>query len=189
VSISKIEDHVERGLARLPFQFRDKPKLKAFLTVLMTPAQPIEDALWQLLTERDIDNAEGEQLDQIGVIVGLGRTSTDDEVYRRHLRAQILTNKSNGNVNDLIRIAKAALADVNPGIEVRRQNNVTAVVRVRETAIDSDTAEILIEFLNRARAAGVRVILEWAESAPEDVFTLNTGPGLDQGHLAGARDQ
>jgi hypothetical protein len=188
VSISKIEDHVERGLARLPSQFRDKPKLKAFLTVLMTPAQPLEDALWQLLTERDIDTAVGDQLDQIGVIVNQPRLGNDDDTYRRFLYVRIAINRSSGTPEELIRIAKLALADFDPRIEFSHQLNRTMVLRIRDAAITSDAAEVTIKFLNQGRRAGVRAILEWADSDPEDVLNFDSVPGLDQGAFAGAKD-
>jgi hypothetical protein len=171
--ISKIEDHVERGLARLPSQFRDKPKLKAFLTVLMTPAQPLEDALWQLLTERDIDTAIGDQLDQIGVIVNQPRLGNDDDTYRRFLYVRIAINRSSGTPEELIRIAKLALADFDPRIEFVHQHNRTMVFRIRDAAITSGAAEVTIKFLNQGRRGGVRTILEWGESEPEDVFKFD----------------
>jgi hypothetical protein len=175
VTIEKIEDHVDRGLDRLPSQFKDKPKLAAYLTVLMTPFQPLEDALWQLLTERNIDNAVGVQLDQIGTIVGLGRISADDEVYRRHLRAQILTNKSDATVNDLIRIVRLLLDDDDATVKVAGQNNASVIVRVFGVSISEDLEDIILDFLQRARAGGVRLILESTSADVADALIWGVG--------------
>lgn len=54
-------------------QFAGKPKLEALVKALLQPAQGIQGALRDLFDKRWLDQAEGEQLDGIGEIVGLSR--------------------------------------------------------------------------------------------------------------------
>lgn len=105
---TQITDHEGEAEARLPFQFKDKPKFLALLSVLTTPFQSLEDALWSLFVVT-IDDAVGDALDKIGKIVGQPRTSLVDDTYRRYIKARIATNRSKGTIHDLIVIARLIL--------------------------------------------------------------------------------
>ncbi len=203
----RITDHVARALARLKQQFKDKPRLEAFLSLLVGPAQPLEDALWQLLVERQIDTAIGVQLDKLGKIVGERRLGRDDETYRRLIRARISTNNSDGLVEDLIQVAGAVLNDPTATPEVVTEGIAAAVLRVQGVVIDNDTANVLIDLLSEAIVAGVRMILEYSitddgHTGTDHLFTFDEGTSeptdLDRGlgdyldtamggHLDGAR--
>ena len=184
MSITKITDHVERGLARLPMQFRGKPNFESLLTVLLTPVQRFEDAMWQVLTERGIDNAVGEQLATLGRIVGQPNTGLADADYRRYVRARIAVNKSSGRPEDLIAVAQAVLGSDSQVI-VQRSGTATVIVELTEI-IDAATATAMGTLLQATVDAGVRLIFIYTLSEPDDTFTLDVGPGLDVGHLAGS---
>lgn len=186
MATTKIEDHVARGLARLPMQFKGKPNFESFLTVLLTPIQRVEDALWQLLTERGIDTATAAQLNTLGKIVGQPRGGMVDADYRRYVRAKIAANKSTGKPEDLIAVALAVLGP-DPAAEIEIQPSGTATLIVELLgAIDAATAEAMNTLLQQSVAAGVRLVLVFSLSAPADTFTFGTGPGFGVGHLAGS---
>lgn len=106
--ISKITNHAEQARARLLNQFKGKPKFEALINLMAHQFQQLEDAFWQLLTERQITTAVGAQLDIIGEIIGLKRevdettTLTDDEDYRAMMFIKILANVSEGTLDELI---------------------------------------------------------------------------------------
>lgn len=153
---------------------------------LATPFQSLEAALQQLLTERSIDTAVGAQLDVIGRIVGQPRNSLDDETYRRYCRARIATNKSNGTIENLITVTNLVVYDDDAYYEIDNQGAAAVVVRINDISITADLANIVIKFLQDTVSAGVRVILEYGISDPNNWFRLDSGPGLDQGHFVGA---
>ena len=109
----QILDVFERTLALLASQFRDE-KLDGTLTnfqklikILCEPAQELQNVSWQLKTERWLSSAIGEQLDQIGIILGLPRLPNEsDEDYRERLQFQIFINISSGTPEDIIRAIK-----------------------------------------------------------------------------------
>ena len=94
---SKITNHREQAIARLPFDLRNAPRLVAIASALLAPLQPIEDALWQLHTERNLDTATGVTLEEIGGLVGEPPSGLDEDTYRRRIRARIRTNRSSGS--------------------------------------------------------------------------------------------
>ena len=83
---------------------KNKANLTAMINAIGGEIQAAEDALWQELTQRDINSAVGQQLDNIGDILVLPRAGLNDADYRVQLRAKVLINISSGLVNELINI-------------------------------------------------------------------------------------
>lgn len=103
----------ERTLALLVSQFRDqKPdgsltNFQKLIKVLCTPAQELQDVLWELKTERWLSTSIGVQLDEIGVILGLLRNQGEsDDDYRERLQFQIFINISSGTPEDIMQALK-----------------------------------------------------------------------------------
>lgn len=179
-------DHVATALARLPEQFKGLPNIEKLLTCLIAPCQELEQAYTDLLLLRSVDTGFGAQLDTIGEIVGQPRNGvSDDELYRRYLRARIATNRSKGKIEDLIRISRLVIDNSTAGVVVQRYDVATVVVRITKALTTVDVASILASFLAAGHSRGVRLVLEWSESDPSATLTLDSGPGLDIGHLAG----
>lgn len=104
-------DHNAIGLSRITQQYREKAKFAAHISALLAAMDEIEQALQDIKSIRDIDEAEGEQLDIIGEIVGASRiiSSTisgsnvlSDEDYRIVIRARIIRNHSKGHPEDIL---------------------------------------------------------------------------------------
>jgi hypothetical protein len=107
MTLTKQLDHVSDGLSKLLSQLKDKPRLAAVLSADMRQAQDVENAMFQLLGERFIDNGYGKQLDVVGRIVNQPREGRTDEAYRAALRAKIVVNYSEGTPEDLIEVIHA----------------------------------------------------------------------------------
>lgn len=184
-----ILDHAARAVARLKEQFKSKEGVESLLNSLAEPAQGVEDALWQLYTERSIDVAVGVQLDALGAIVGQERGGMTDDDYRRHVRARIAANRSSGTVEDVIRVLVLVVNDEDAVIEIDPQPPAAYVARVNGVAVDPTVAAIASDFLYDATSAGVRPILEYSENEPADTFTFDVGTSgteLDAGLFADA---
>lgn len=177
-------DHVAAALARLPQQFRGKPKIEALLTALVTPCASLEDALWQLLVERGVDSAIGAQLDQLGGVVGQERGGLSDADYRRYIRARIAANRSRGNFEDLIRVANLVINDDAATIETVTQNG-TVVVRLRGVLATDSLAGVVLSFLQDSVSGGIRVVLESFLVADSDTFFTDNMRTLAGAHVIG----
>ena len=101
----------ERALALLASQFRgtlpngELTNLQKVIKAVTDPAQFVQDVEWQLKTERWLDTAVGQQLDEIGIILGLTRNPGEsDEDYRERLKFQIFINISNGTPEQVIAV-------------------------------------------------------------------------------------
>lgn len=154
-------------------QFKDKPNILAFLDALTGPIQDIEDAFYDLLTERGVDTAVGDQLDDLGTIVGQPRDGLSDDDYRPFLRARIATNRSNGTINDLIVISELILDDLLSPLTIEPQYPAGVVVNVDEE-LSEDLSDALIGFLRDAKSSGVRLILEYFTDEEPFTFAIAT---------------
>lgn len=112
-ALARITNHVQAGLDLLLDQYKGKPRIAALLTSELEQVQELEDAIWDVIVGRLIDNAVGVQLDALGKIVGQKRQGAGDEVFRARIRARIWANRSLGHPDDIIKVVQLAsgLAD------------------------------------------------------------------------------
>lgn len=129
-SITKITDHQEAAIDRLPQQYKDATKKytwsdwpaepgplpnctgwEGMLLSLLKPAQELEDVMYEMLTERSLLTSEGDGLDRIGEIVGVGRGGLSDANYLSFILAQIAANNSDTTAANLYGILDIFLAD------------------------------------------------------------------------------
>lgn len=94
-------DIADRGVARLHDRFK-LPKWQGVLRSLLNAVQKIEDATAELKAGMVLGDAIGVQLEMLGAIVGQGRSSTDNAIYRLAIKARGLVNASQGLPDDLL---------------------------------------------------------------------------------------
>jgi hypothetical protein len=180
---TQIVEHVEETLARLTIALKDKPRIAAFLMVFAEQTQAIENALWELLTERGIETAIGEQLDVIGRIVGQVRAGESDDIYRQLVRARISANFSKGLTEDLLRVASQILADEEDVyFEIESQRIADVVLRVLGVVMSAATAGNVVDLLGESVAAGVRILIEYPTDTDAETFRFDSAdPGKGWG--------
>lgn len=159
--------------------------IEKLLSILIAPAQDIENTLQALKLERFVNTAVGAQLDVIGRIVGQDREGLADADYRRYIRARVATNNSEGRFEDLILIATLVIFDNLATYVVTNEGTATVRLVVDNVVVTDAVAAILFKFAQEAVSAGVRLVLEWYPSAEAGLFQFDAGPGFNQGHLAG----
>jgi hypothetical protein len=169
----QITDHVARALARLSQQFQDKTNIAALLSAVITSGQELEDTYWDLFTERDVDNAVGQQLDDLGTIVGEARQGRADDDYRRFVRARISTNKSNGTIENVLTVTRLVVNSNFATYVLQNSGTASVVLRIEDTTTTDELAAILISFLRDVVAAGVRIVVESSEAPVADWFILD----------------
>lgn len=98
----------EKGKGRLLHQYKGKPKIEGVLDAFSFQFDDLEDVWFELLDERSLDTSIGQQLDNLGSIVGEPRDGRNDTAYRRAIQVRIRINNSSGTPEDLIDIAETA---------------------------------------------------------------------------------
>jgi hypothetical protein len=160
--------------------------IEKLLAVIISPAQDVEDALQQLRSERFVDTAVGEQLDIIGRIVGQLREGLDDDDYRRYIRARIAVNASSGTIENVLTVAFLVVYDETATLSLTPEGTATVRLRVDGLVVSASLGVILYRFASMAVSAGVRIVVQWHESAENLMFQFDDGPGFDAGYLSSA---
>ena len=89
-------NHVELGLERNLSQWKDSPNLQGLFQSFLEQSDVLEDVLFQILQDRGIYEAVGEQLDVIGALFGIDRGNKTDEQYRAAILQKISTINTDG---------------------------------------------------------------------------------------------
>ena len=174
--------HALEGVDRLLEQFKRKPLLEGALVVQLDEIQQLEDALWQLLTERWLDTSSGEQLDTIGRVVGLERDANDDQAFRLLLAVEILSLRSSGTGEQLLVMATQLFGaggfELLDADDLGPSTHATALIRVLDRALPLPPA-FYMRLFRRAAAAGVRVLLEYLAVDPATTFTFSSSAAVE----------
>lgn len=94
-------DHVSIGLSRVLSQFSESVTLLEILTIYLERFQELEEVFFQLLDERGIYVAEGEQLDVIGSLFNIERDGLSDPVYRQRLLAEVSIGSGSATIEEI----------------------------------------------------------------------------------------
>lgn len=191
MAVTQITNHVEQAKARFTEQFKDKTKLLQFLEAMLADTQDLETAMYALLTLRQVDTAEGVQLDVLGRIVGQPRLGLSDDDYRPFIKTRIAVNQSDGLVSQLINIVQLALsgqiADLDTlTVKVEQQPPAAIEVIVQGTTLTEAFSDFLLGFLLDAKAAAARLILRFLLSEDAESFSTAIFTALNGGHGASA---
>lgn len=179
-----IPDHAGAARDRLAQEYKFQPNLGGLLDAFNTETQVLEEAFWALLNQRGLTSAFGVQLDILGEILGQPRMGLTDDDYRLWLISRIRLNLGSCTVEDVYSIF---ILIVPPGTTLTIRDEFPAAFTL---VLDGAPVVItqLIRLLRLAKAAGVRVILEWFEADPATVFQFDgtDAQAFDTGFFAGA---
>jgi hypothetical protein len=184
-------DHVTRGVERLIERYR-LPKTSALLASWLTEVQAVEDAFYQLLTERSVTTATGKTLDLLGAIVGQPRDGRDDATYRLWISARVMVTRSSGTTEQIIAIANKL---VGGGAVVMREYYPGSFI-LDLGGVEVHTGIEIAQLIVQAKAAGVRFMATWWNVSWPAVFTFAPGDepvsdsplGFDAGRFVFASD-
>jgi hypothetical protein len=185
MAFAQVTDHVAQALAALAEQYKGKPRVEALLTAFVNQVQKAEDGLWTLWSGRQFGASAGAAfLDVCGRIVGEPRSGRSDASYLIALRARILLNVSSGTIEELYAIFALLCAGTGLSFQIAEFYPKAFVMRLGGAATTAQNAADYFAMLVRAKDAGAHACLEYSLSTPANTFTLDSGPGLDVGHLA-----
>src|SRR5690606_11041458 len=122
------------------------------------------------------ENAEGEHLDLWGRILRAPRKSLADAQYLVRLQVRMLALRSNGKIEEIYAILRAALGSA-VDVTIYDAHPATLVVDLGEPL--SSDAWIYEDTVAAAKAGGVRLVFTVNPAADGEVFTWDDGSGLD----------
>lgn len=171
------------ALGKLLHQYQGDPYFAGLLTSYTNRIQELEDAIWEVIYNRLLENAIGVQLDQIGKLVGRGRNGYSDSDYLIAIRGQIRINRSCGTPEDILAITSLS---VGPGYSFAlRESYPGSFLLTIRSQVDFN---ILVLYANThtARMTGVRMLLVYSTLAQNRLFTfassVNGGGGYQVGN-------
>ena len=145
-------------------QFEEKVVFKAITEVIAEQLQDLNDVFYQLLTERSLNAAVGEQLDVLGRILVLPRNGEIDVDYRRLLKAKAGINASTGSPATMIPILKLVTDSTYVGLQEISATPATVSAVVN----GNDIANQSLELLEQIAAAGINLTI--LSSYGDDTF-------------------
>lgn len=161
MSLTENTTQVADSLKLLIQQFKNKPYLASLLSSYMEQVQLLETALFLMQDARLLSNAEGEQLDGIGRIVGLQRNGAGDADYLMLLGVKILANRSKATIPDFETMYAILSTKVHIWKTFAEGYAEFELEIVDEIADDSSELQWIEKFLKLMRAAGVRCIVSY----------------------------
>lgn len=165
----KIDEHVDEAQARLVDQFKDKPSILAVIEVLVEGLQSIEDEMNRLLHERTLDASVGQQLDNLGAIVGQAREGRTDDEYRLWIAARRLVNVATGIPDDFLRL----LSTVLPASDSVYVPYYPAGFQIRSYGLGDGNSATIYQILATIKPAGVYFGFQASDLDPDTLFTLS----------------
>ena len=106
-----MSDQYNEAIGLLPGQYEDSTHLRDLIRCLFgdlhthVVLEELEDLLQDLKTDLWLDVATGQQLDNLGKILGCTRSGMTDDQYRFRLWIQVGMNTCNGKADQIIVIA------------------------------------------------------------------------------------
>lgn len=150
--IEQRNDVVGESIANLGPSFWGKPIITSIMFAFALEFQRLEDAIFEVIEKRLLDNAVAAQLETIGAIVGEPRYDRTDDEYRVAIRGRILSNLSDATRNDL-----NDLLNLMRPVETYSYDEGEADITIYTSSTDHDLDQVALPFLRDAAAAGVSV--------------------------------
>jgi hypothetical protein len=144
------------------------------IDVFAQQIQELETAQLEILTDTRLANAEGDQLDITGAIVGRDRGGSTDARYYDLIRAQALLNRYSGTIPQIIEILETVLGS---SISFEFTSYFPAAFEIDATAqaLQSGQGATIVSIVKSAKLGGVNGLFKYHETDP--VFKLDGADG------------
>lgn len=182
------DNHVAEGAELLTGKYRDKPVISGILKALLGGVQTLERELWVLLwgwvLEHEGYHASGQQLDDLGAIVGQPREGRSDADYILAIRLRIRVLRSKGRAEDILQVATL----INPAATYVEGFPLGWEVSIYDVPNGGD----IIRLLTQAKAAtsyGVLLTSTWNEASVFKFDQAGQNTNLFGSSTAGGPDE
>ena len=151
----KITDRLTRTVNGILYQFKGLPNSEAIMASYGQQFQELEDMFIDLYLLQCLANATGQQLDELGVIVGLERGDRDDDNYRAALYGKIALNRTNARIEDLL----LACTQIDDGTdyELTELGDATIKIQITPNLPSGIEIETYNDTLQAMKSGGVRL--------------------------------
>jgi hypothetical protein len=178
MTIDRITDHAALAIARLAEQYKNKPRFVGMLDAVSTQTQELEDVIHAMFLNRSYANAEGDQLDKVGEVVGVDRIPGElDAAYRVRIAEQVAENTGFGTPENIIALiaflTSAALVEL-------REIFPAAVVPTIDGLVLDEIADEIVAAVQSLLPAGVKLAY-MVQGGDDDAFAFDGGGGLGFG--------
>lgn len=137
--IQPLPNFVEGGLDYLPGEFlRQKENLVKFLTVYLKRMKDLDDMWVKLAEGRLLQNAEGDNLDEIGRQVGISRDGLSDQNYRAIITILLSSAAKHGTRPEVIQTLTQLFGEDN--FTTWKGDNFRFDINISKTCFDLITA-------------------------------------------------
>ena len=143
-------DHTEKTKL-LIYELQKFEKLNNFVKSFLAESTETEGLLQDLLNDRNLEDAVGVQLDQVGILVGETRDNLDDETFRRNIRLRIAVNTSEGTIEDVYKVISLLYGDVDASVFRNGKAQISIFLGIEQPEED------LIPLLQQTIPAGVSI--------------------------------
>ena len=184
-NLTQILDRIAQTTRDLLAQFAGQPNMEAIMASYGVQFQELEDMFWDLYLLQALANAEGEQLNQLGIIVDEPRSGKDDDNYRAAIYGRIALNRSHGRTEDII-LAMTGLQD--DRWQLREIGDATLIMRlldVIDPLIDPTTFN---DALQRIKGGGVEAVFQYNTYDDDNTFRWATGATVEATSTEGWSD-
>lgn len=171
--------HVDQGLSLLLAQFKGRPRIQAWAKAYLRQCQLLEDAIYDVLIQRLIDNAVGVQLDTIGKIVGELRSGMNDATFKIFITARIRINRSRGNTEDVLDVVAIITTTT-----LRFREYRPACLYMEFLAITDRDPVLIFRELHETKAGGVKLTVIVPTSNTIAFLPMTVGGVSDPLHAA-----
>jgi len=169
--IEQRTNHESLAVSRFIEQFKDKAKLEALIRSYAEQIQDLEDAAFEVMLERVLDNAVGVQLQTIAKIVGAPITTSNDDELRIIIRTQIAINLSDGTPEDLINVLRLILLTSGEAFHIREEPPHQVRLVIDDPLSSIVNPATAVGLLDSADMASIRVLLDYFVSLATDSLT------------------
>ena len=142
---------------------RPESNVSKVISIISDELTELKDLYNKIEEYNDVDKAEGVALDTIGANIGQYRGEVRDEVYRALIKTKILRNRSDGTLNDMVKVLAIAL-DIDPAEIIMREDEQSALPNINVLTVPIDalnrrgmTASQLGQLVNSMVVAGVKM--------------------------------
>ena len=173
--VTKITTHVQDGLERLSEQYKNRPRINAIHNALYEQIQELEDSIYNLDSGRQLWNgvespSMGQQLDNIGTIVGISRNGLSDAQYLLFIFGKIAENFSDSTLDSITSVVGYLFqADQ---IIVQELPPAGLLVEAFGSNIPDSLFSFAKNLVKAAMGAGIELVFMSA-SSHEDIFSFN----------------
>lgn len=175
MTIAQVTDHADQGVALLLDQYKEKPRLEAWIRSFLDEVQEAEDMLVAVALSRDVDTAEAAQLELLGRVVGQERVGDTDDVFRLFIKVRIRINRSHGKAVDIIEVGRLATdGRTSKFYPLYPASYVLDVIEPLDATL-APLAAYIASLLAEATAAGVESSLHWSDDPEDETFAFATG--------------